>query len=308
LYYNTVRLDNCGSGSYALNDNYSDQLEIKNNNFDAGDKVVMYVYNPTGLIYSDYNNFSSSTIYPIFHSGYRTFASYQTYTGNDSHSLSVAPYYVSQNSYQLHDIHLNNAGSPISGITTDIEGDTRSTSTPDIGADEYTILANDAKLYAINEPDNIVVEGNVPIKLSLQNMGATSIYLITLKYQIDTGTVYAYNWSGSLAPLAIDSLILVDSANLTSGTHSIKAWTMNPNNINDLNKNNDTLSKTFQVQIIPRIIVEPSSVYETIAACDDSITVNLKVKNEGIATLTVNTVGRQANRNTTLEVLLFLLY
>ena len=51
------------------------------------------------------------------------------------------------------DLHLitgaNNLGTPIASVTTDIDGDVRSTTTPDIGADEYYAQFDDARIAKI---------------------------------------------------------------------------------------------------------------------------------------------------------------
>jgi hypothetical protein len=61
--------------------------------------------------------------------------------GGNVNSISVLPTFTSATDLHLTaagNCSINNAGTPISGITTDYDGATRSTSTPDIGADEFT--------------------------------------------------------------------------------------------------------------------------------------------------------------------------
>ena len=62
-------------------------------------------------------------------------------TGQDANSVYGDPMFVSPV-----DLHIqtsvvspvSDAGTPIAGITTDIDNDIRNLTTPDIGADEYT--------------------------------------------------------------------------------------------------------------------------------------------------------------------------
>ncbi|NJN78325.1 MAG: hypothetical protein HC803_08370, partial [Saprospiraceae bacterium] len=56
----------------------------------------------------------------------------------NANSLTGDPSFLSPTDLHLAGTIANNAGTPIAGITTDIDGDTRSATTPDIGADEYT--------------------------------------------------------------------------------------------------------------------------------------------------------------------------
>lgn len=72
-----------------------------------------------------------------------TLAQLQTSLGDNANSKNVLPMFTGVN-----DLHmdpnfttLSNNGFPLIGITTDIDGNTRNTTTPDIGADEFTPCA-----------------------------------------------------------------------------------------------------------------------------------------------------------------------
>jgi hypothetical protein len=75
----------------------------------------------------------------------QTLAQWQAATGLDAHSISADPCFVSIAS--PFDLHIQEAsptitaGTPISDMTDDFDGDPRDLVTPDIGADEYTVLA-----------------------------------------------------------------------------------------------------------------------------------------------------------------------
>ena len=61
--------------------------------------------------------------------------------GGNANSISALPSFTSATDLHLTasgNCSINNAGTPISGITTDYDGATRSTTTPDIGAHEFT--------------------------------------------------------------------------------------------------------------------------------------------------------------------------
>jgi hypothetical protein len=68
-----------------------------------------------------------------------TLTDWQAATGEDANSISADPLYLSAT-----DLHItntsspaSNAGTPIATVTTDIDGNSRSGSTPDMGADEF---------------------------------------------------------------------------------------------------------------------------------------------------------------------------
>lgn len=65
-------------------------------------------------------------------------AAWQTATSKDANSISVDPLYTSATDLHLQLASpLGNAGTPIAGVTVDIDGDVRSLSAPEIGADEF---------------------------------------------------------------------------------------------------------------------------------------------------------------------------
>ncbi|MBL7773676.1 MAG: fibronectin type III domain-containing protein [Chitinophagaceae bacterium] len=73
---------------------------------------------------------------------YTTLAAWQTASAQDANSIETAPVFLSNTDLHL-DLALNagidNLGTPIAAVTTDMDGVTRSASTPDIGADEFTV-------------------------------------------------------------------------------------------------------------------------------------------------------------------------
>jgi len=71
-----------------------------------------------------------------------TFAVLQTVLGSNTNSLNIAPVFTSATDLHLVQSSLNaaldNKGTPIASVTTDIDNEARSVTTPDMGADEFT--------------------------------------------------------------------------------------------------------------------------------------------------------------------------
>lgn len=70
-----------------------------------------------------------------------TLAAIQTNFGGNQHSINVKPTFVALNDLHLQvsaNTALDNMGTPITGISTDIDGDSRNATTPDMGADEFS--------------------------------------------------------------------------------------------------------------------------------------------------------------------------
>ena len=97
-----------------------------------------YYYNLSTFSSADYNDYYSNYTYPIYASGNKTLAQWQAY-GQDSNSVNIDPIFNSDSTLVPQVLSLDNLGAPISGITDDIYGSTRSTTTPDMGAVEFTV-------------------------------------------------------------------------------------------------------------------------------------------------------------------------
>lgn len=106
-----------------------------------------YVVNPTGS--------GNKFIGQIASTGSATLAAWQTATGQDANSLNVVPVFVSATDLHLvpaSNCALHRKGTPLAGVTTDIDGETRHATYPDMGADEYAINVTGPVLWtgAIN--------------------------------------------------------------------------------------------------------------------------------------------------------------
>lgn len=72
---------------------------------------------------------------------YATLSAWKAASGVDPNSVNTPPVFVSINDLHLvpgSNYGLNDLGTPVAGVTTDIDGDIRSATTPDMGADEFT--------------------------------------------------------------------------------------------------------------------------------------------------------------------------
>ncbi|TCJ13159.1 hypothetical protein EPD60_13920 [Flaviaesturariibacter flavus] len=126
-------------------------VDLRNNifyNVRTGNSSNYALYNNattpgTGWTTSDYNNLYTSVAASLAYYGSTAydFAGYKTASGKEANSKNVAVTFVDPSTG---DLHLSGASAtdpnlkavPVSGVTTDFDGETRSTTTPSMGADE----------------------------------------------------------------------------------------------------------------------------------------------------------------------------
>ncbi|MCX6249352.1 MAG: hypothetical protein NTX61_01230 [Bacteroidetes bacterium] len=149
LYYNSVNIT--GNSSYSTTVDFyrlsTAYYTLKNNLFInnrpyPGPGIGNSISSDAGILVSDYNDLYSHTGYTATYYGVADFtlADWQDDTGQDPHSISADPLFISSTDLRL------NFGSPavrtaipIPGYTTDFLGNTRSGTTPTPGAYENAV-------------------------------------------------------------------------------------------------------------------------------------------------------------------------
>jgi len=142
VLYNTVMVKGAISNSHALH------LYDLNNNIKVYNNILV---NETGG-YSFYSKNTSNSVFD--HNDLFTTGSYlgswntvdqsdltawQTASGQDANSLSVEPMFIGPDDPHFPNPLLNDAGTPLSEVTDDIDGEMRDPTAPDIGADEFCL-------------------------------------------------------------------------------------------------------------------------------------------------------------------------
>ena len=145
--HNSVRVNGNESSSSALKIDGGGANRVVNNNLANFAGGVASNYQEVAgfpVFESDHNNFYSTGQFVTQHknNSYLTVGQWASNIGDDQNSVSINPGFFSD--YDLHACSdaMNNLGKPMPLVMYDLDGDMRSSTTPDIGADEYSSVGN----------------------------------------------------------------------------------------------------------------------------------------------------------------------
>lgn len=232
----------------------------------SGIQLLNNIFNHSGTGYairlSDTNAVSSSDFNVLLTSGINlgsynainatTLANWQTLSSKDINSINVNPVFTSVTDLHSSSVGINDKGTPITIITADIDGETRSLTNPDPGADEFTPLNFNMSLNTILSPVNYSCgDSNTTVTVIVQNLGIDSAISIPVTIEVTGSQTFSLfdTVPGPLAPYASDT-ISVSGTWITyqGGVYDLKCYTSLPNDQYTLN---DTLLKTFTFIGIP---------------------------------------------------------
>ena len=217
IVFNSIYIETGGTSAKAFYLSNGSDISVKNNIFFSRAGYSIYVSNVNAITEFDYNDIITDTLltsnYAYWGGGNVADLSalkLQDLTKN-VHSVSIDPLYYSNTDLHSQQISLYNTGTPSSGITTDIDGDTRSTTTPSIGADEFTPPNIDLGLTQMPYPYNsdCGYTSTEAITVNIKNFGLnnidfsstsatisvtiTGINPTTINYTINSGTLNSTN-------------------------------------------------------------------------------------------------------------------
>lgn len=245
VVYNSVNLTNKDfhARSKGLQLRTSTGVTIRNNIFNcavAGTPV--HIAAPTPQLAIGHNNYYSFDRSIGFYNG-NTYLDLQTWADSlaDAGSVSAPPFFLTPEEMTFHQVLLNNAGTPIEGITDDIDGNPRHASTPDMGAREYTPCATDAGINAILSPEGPLSGGSFQVRARLQNHGTSVLTSAKINWQVNNEVQAPFAWTGNLASGAGTEVTVGTYNYLTGILYTVKVWTSEPNGQVDCASANDTL-------------------------------------------------------------------
>jgi len=204
LYYNTINLWALSSGTTfgtsGVYRNAAASLEMINNLIvnlstpNVSGRTVAFRSSAVGLANyssaSDNNSFYAGTVGPnnlIFYDGTNSdqqIVDFQTRAATkDQASVSVNPTFISTTGSNIDFLHLQTsncelegAGKPITGITTDFDNETRGSSKPDIGADEFDGAKLPVSVSIAALPSGVICSGTSVTFTASPVNGGSPIY------------------------------------------------------------------------------------------------------------------------------------
>jgi hypothetical protein len=242
--FNSIYNNRSHASSAALYTNNLSTHNIRNNIFYS---IAGPAFHNNGTLPTVHNYnaiFSLGPIAAIQNStNYATLAAYASGTSTNANSKGVDPLYVSEAGPEIAQYQLNSAGLTIAGLTTDINGTTR-TSPPDIGADEFTPVMFDVKVsHAISPMDGCGLGTDEEVQLVLVNFGsavATGFdVMMTLDGQTTTENI------GALQVPPGDSLIYTFNETIDISGFQSYDLSFEIDFPGDVNSENDSIGHSF---------------------------------------------------------------
>ncbi len=238
VYYNSINLGaGTGYGVY-VSSATSTNIDLRNNSIaHTGGGYAMYISATSSMSACNYNNYYTTATNFVYYGGIKAdLAALQATNapaGNDLNSYVGNPLYDAPHDLHVTGPQLNAKATPIAGITTDIDGQTRNATTPDIGADEYTPIPFDLSMVAFVTPTTGGCFSAVTpetVTLRVKSFGTDpvdySVTPLTLTVNVTGGATQTMTLvvnSGSIAPLATQD-IAVGTINLgTQGVYNFTA-------------------------------------------------------------------------------------
>ena len=255
LHYNT--LTGSSYGIYMLSSTTATlaakNIDLRNNIFKGGS----YAYYQSGAVDSltmNYNLYQSGGTNLCYFgtANFASLAAWQTASPTlNVNSVQAAVVFASPSDLHVVNGGPNNLGTPIAAFSTDIDGDVRSTTTPDIGADEYTPINNDMTLESIDgisgcgdstSFSNVIVKnkGNLAVttySVAVEVTGPSGVQLQTVNLT-----------NQNLANFATDTVVVGPFNTYAGGSFSVRGWVVLAG---DQVTSNDTLNYASARSVTP---------------------------------------------------------
>ncbi len=188
IYYNSISSHSNSYKSRPLYVYSGQDLYFRNNIFsNKGLEYAFYIKNVNTATFSafDYNNFySEGTNLGYWDQDCADLDAIKSASRKNEHSVFANPAFAADTNLHVSSAYLDSAGTPISWILTDYDGDLRNEQYPDIGADEFTWMPENHPPVALNDTAEVYQGSGVDIEVLLNDSDPDNDSV----YVLDTGT------------------------------------------------------------------------------------------------------------------------
>lgn len=225
VVYNTLKLDQEDNRAFNISNSSPASIRVLNNSFvfaGTGDGYAMYVSDESSIEEIDHNNYYSAGTEFVYYDSDRTdladLQSVGTPANNDANSVSGDPLFTMPDLLIPMSPIQHEAGTPFAGITEDIEGNARSTTSPDMGAYEYTPIDDDLSLVQAEIVAGECLSANDSIYVSVVRTIGSAVDFSTEPLNVSWIVEGAANSSGSFT---ISSGTLAPGDTLVAGSDGV---------------------------------------------------------------------------------------
>ncbi len=256
IYHNTISMNGIQTSttSSAFYSTGSNVLNVKNNIFavySGSSTPAYFATSPIGntVNYNLYWNATNTTTGNLIYRG--TFynpTNYRTATVGGDSSYNENPSFVNRttNNFALTD-GCNGFG--IAGlVANDINGTTRSLTSPNVGAYEFAgALANNLAVTRLLNPVAPITAGTQDLSFIVKNIGNNAVFSYNANYKLNNNTpVTQLMTTNTIAPCGVDTAVFTGTNQITLGAiNNIKVFSSDPNSLTDADRTNDTLNASF---------------------------------------------------------------
>jgi hypothetical protein len=231
-YHNSVFLSQQGNTGMACYIVGGSGNNVANNAFVTfGSSYAYYVSSGASqLNISNFNNYVSNGTNLAYWGGTNVsnLPALLALNNKDTNSISINPSFIGNTDLHTYSNAMDNLGTPLAAVSVDIDGELRSLTAPDIGADEYSAPNIDLALLEIVGPESGCSLGNETLVVRVLQLGSDTLTSgVSIFYQSGnstpvqnavTTTIYPGDTLLLSCATPLNMLVLADS------TFELKAW------------------------------------------------------------------------------------
>ena len=242
IYYNSVHVNSTNPNSSVFGNYYGFNKNVINNIFsNSGGGFAYNSYSSSGIAISDHNNLfiTGAQLGKWNNNIAATLSEWKSISGKDDNSNGVDPLFISISDLHCFQPLLDSTGIALSEVIDDIDGEVRSTSKPDVGADEFDYVFDDVGIIAILNPESGCNLGSETITVEVQNFSGLALSGFNIAYQINGGQPIVENIGTTpINPGTSIEYSFITLADLSAeGVYDLRAFTLLPD---DTYINNDS--------------------------------------------------------------------